>query len=123
MRTVPNLYAEHCSPGAVPRVPADASRTLPATRVDLADNALADKFGFSWRAFDHTHKLMPYRPLESRVTLNYLDVCIADSAFQHADQGLSGLIRPWHLLYLQFTLFESQRFHNVEIYNKRPANL
>jgi hypothetical protein len=63
---------------------------------------------------------MPNSSLETGVPLHDLKVRIAYSTLQYADEGFARPVGLWHVTDPQLTLFESQGFHNVEIYNKRP---
>jgi hypothetical protein len=72
----------------MPRISGKTQRTLPASRIDLADNALSDERTIN-RIFNHADKLVPERALETGISASDLEIGVANTRFQHADQRLA----------------------------------
>jgi hypothetical protein len=70
-------------------IAAAATLALPASSVDLADDAGAARNVPAARVFDDPHELVAEGPLEAGVALGDLEVGVADAGERHADDGLA----------------------------------
>jgi hypothetical protein len=62
---------------------------LATGEVDLADHATPDQFPRTGGALDRADELMPRYPLESQVSPEKLEICVADTGKVHAYERLA----------------------------------
>ncbi len=103
--------AEHRAGRTMPSQSARAPLAFSAGQIDFADHALADPAPIvSLHHF--SDKLMPRRPAKAVIAALQLDVGVADSAIQQADQSESfGAARPRLFAHQNLAILKTNRDH------------
>jgi hypothetical protein len=86
MSTVASVNTEDRSRGAVPRIVRKTQCAFAATGVDLTDDAFPNQKRIIVGLFDHAHKLVADRSIESRVTADDLEIRVADPGSDDANK-------------------------------------